>query len=405
MSEGIVRIKPGRDKPVRRGHPWIFSGAIAHAEDAQDGGLVRVLDHKGRFLARGCWNSRSQIQVRLMTWQDEPIDGAWWRRQLQRALSLRRPFDSDSAAPAYRLAHAENDFMPGLIIDRYGDWHVLQALTRYIDQRKDSIVEALADVTGARHVYERSDAPARQHEGLSPSVGALLGGPAPDLVEIQDDAAFLVDIQGGQKTGFYLDQRDNRRLLAELAGGCLAERDGMRLLNLFSYTGAFALSCGHFGALHTVNVDSSLPALELAERNLQLNGFDAARHGDSAELILADAFEYLRHCLDEGQAFDVVVLDPPKFANSRRQIPRASRGYKDLNLQAFKLVKAGGWLMTFSCSGAISRELFQKIVFGALADSGRQAQVIRQLSAAPDHPVSLSFPEGDYLKGLLLKVY
>ncbi len=405
MSSAFIRIKPGREKPIRKRHPWIYSGAIAHAENAVDGELVKVLDHKDRFLARGYWNSRSQIRTRVMTWDDEPIDAQWWRRQIKRALNLRRVELAAPPASACRLVNAENDFMPGLIIDRYADCCVLQALTRYIDKNKSAIVEALVDVTGARHVYERSDAPARMQEGLDASVGSLYGEPAPDLVEIQEGAKFLVDIKHGQKTGFYLDQRDNRRMLAELVKQCLAGDGGpLSLLNVFSYTGGFALSCGHFGALHSVNVDASRAALELAERIFQLNGFDAAQHGETVEFIQADAFDYLRHCAQERHSYDIVVLDPPKFANSRRQIQRAARGYKDLNLKAFKLLKPGGWLMTFSCSGAINRDLFQKIVFGALLDSGRQAQVIKQLGAAADHPVSLSFPEGEYLKGLLLRV-
>ena len=406
MTEGKIRLRPGRDKPIRQRHPWIYSGAIAHAEQAVDGELVSVLDHKGRFLARGYWNSRSQIQVRILTWQDEAIDADWWRGRLQRAYELRRHLDAAQVSPAYRLAHAENDYLPGLIIDRYADWYVVQALTLFIDKRKADIVRALADVTGAKQVYERSDAPARKQEGLAPAAGCLLGGPAPATVEIYENARILVDIVHGQKTGFYLDQRDNRRMLAELVAREIKAGQGRaRLLNLFSYTGGFALACGHFGALHSVNVDSSRAGLELAERNFGLNGFDPAKHGDTAELILADGFDYLRHCAREKQEFDFVVLDPPKFATSKRQLQAAARGYKDLNLNGLRLLKAGGYLLTCSCSGGISRDLFQKIVFGALADSGRQAQIVKQLGAAADHPVSLSFPQGDYLKGLLLRVF
>ena len=405
MTEGIVRLKRGRDKPVRNRHPWIFSGAIAHAENAVDGQLVRVLDHKNRFLARGYWNSKSQIQTRILAWSDEPIDKAWWRAKLQRALGLRQDYAA-SAKPAYRLVNAESDFLPGLIIDRYADWCVLQALTRYIDLQKQMIVDALLDVTGAENIYERSDASARQREGLASSKALLRGGPLPALVEIEEGVRYLVDIARGQKTGFYLDQRENRRILAGLVARRLA--DGpctARLLNVFSYTGGFAIAAGRFGALHSVNVDSSRAALELAERNFELNGFDPSTHGDTADFVLADGFDYLRHCVREQESFDFVVLDPPKLAPSKRQIQRAARGYKDLNLNALKLIKDGGYLMTFSCSGGISRDLFRKIVFGALADAGRQAQVIRSLSAAPDHPVSLSFPEGEYLKGLLLRVF
>jgi len=401
-----VRIKRGREKPIRNQHPWIYSGAISQAENAGDGELVTVVDHKDRFLARGYWNSQSQIQVRVMTWRDEAIDADWWRKTLSRALSLRETQFVNFENAACRLVNAESDFIPGLIIDRYGDWYVLQALTRYIDSQKGAIIAALADVTGAQNIYERSDVEARKLEGLQPAAGLLRGGPLPDVVEIDEGARYLVDIKNGQKTGFYLDQRDNRRLLRELMHQRRQNaHDKLRLLNLFCYSGGFALAAVHFGALHSVNVDASRRALEMAERNFALNGYDEAAHGESAEFILADAFNYLHYCVREKVSFDFIVLDPPKLAQRKTEIQPAARGYKDLNLNAFKLVEHGGYLMTFSCSGAISRDLFRKIVFGALADSGRQAQVVRELSASADHPVALTFPEGDYLTGLLLRVF
>jgi len=406
MSVGLVQIKRGREKPIRNRHPWIYSGAIAHAESAVDGELVTVVDHKNRFLARGCWNSKSQIQARVMTWQDESVDDAWWRRMLQRAIKERAGAEAGELS-ARRLVNAENDFMPGLIIDRYADWHVLVAQTLFIDKRKERIVDALAAVSGADKIYERSDIDARAKEGLQPAAGALRGGAPPSLIDIEENGVcFGVDIQGGHKTGFYLDQRDNRRTLAELANRI---REGAqakpRLLNLFSYSGGFAVSAGGTGGIHSINVDSSYAALELAEANFKRNGCDPDRRGDAVELIQADAFDYLRHCLDERLTFDMIVLDPPKFAGSKAHVQRAARGYKNLNLNAFKLLKEGGYLLTFSCSGAITRDLFQKIVFGALVDSGREAQVVAQLGAAADHPVALTFPEGEYLKGLLLRVY
>ncbi|MCY4466582.1 MAG: class I SAM-dependent rRNA methyltransferase [Chloroflexi bacterium] len=393
MTEGKVWVRAGRDKPLRQGHPWLFSGAIAHAEAAQDGELVAVYDSRDRFLARGYWNSKSQIQVRILSWRDEAIDYAWWRRMLSHAITRRTLGAGDTAC---RLVNAENDYLPGLIVDRYGDWLVLQALTRAIDARKQEFADALLELTGIVNVYERSDVEVRQREGLGESAGVLRGQEPPATIEIkQAGIRYLVDIRHGHKTGFYLDQRDNRRLLRELAADC---GTGARLLNLFSYTGGFAVAAG--GVKHAINVDSAYSALELAEANTALNKIPAA----SAEFIQADAFDYLRHCVSEGERYDMVVLDPPKFAAHRRQVQRAARGYKDLNLNAFRLVKPGGWLMTFSCSGAISRDFFQKIVFGALVDSRRQAQVIRQLGAASDHPVALTFPEGEYLKGLLLRV-
>ena len=405
MTAGLVQIRRGREKPIRNRHPWIYSGAIAHAENAIDGELVDVVDHRNRWLARGCWNSKSQIQVRILTWQDEPIDDAWWRRMLLRAIKLR---DNTAAGECSgrRLVNAENDFMPGLIIDRYADWHVLVAQTLFIVRRKESIIEALAAVAGGDKVYERSDIAARAKEGLRPAVGPMRGGAPPALIEIEEGGVrFGVDIQGGHKTGFYLDQRENRRTLAELVNHmCERAQDKLRLLNLFSYSGGFAISAGHFDAIHSINVDSSYAALELAEANFKRNGCDPDRRGASVEFIQADAFDYLRHCLDEGLNFDIIVLDPPKFAGGKADVQRAVRGYKNLNLNAFKLLENGGYLMTFSCSGAISRDLFQKIVFGALVDAGCEAQVIAQLGAAADHPVALTFPEGEYLTGLLLRV-
>ena len=393
MAEGRIWIRRGRDKPIRQRHPWIFSGAIAGAEDAADGDLVTIRDSKDRFLARGYWNSRSQIQARILTWQDEAIDDAWLRRMLARAIDLRALPPGDNAC---RLINAENDYLPGLIVDRYGDWLVLQALTRYIDSRKQTIAALLVDLTGIANIYERSDVEARQREALDIARGILRGEAPPDRLEIaQGGARYFVDITRGHKTGFYLDQRENRGLLRQLAERC--DKDA-RLLNVFSYTGGFAVAAG--GGLHAVNVDSAYSALELAEANTALNGIDPAR----AEFIQADAFDYLRHCVASGEVFDFVVLDPPKFAARKGQVQRAARGYKDLNLNAFRLVKPGGYLMTFSCSGAISRDLFQKIVFGALTDSGRQAQIVHTLGASADHPVALTFPEGEYLKGLLLRV-
>ncbi len=404
MTEGVVRIKRGREKPIRKRHPWVFSGAIAHAENAADGDLVTLVDHKNRFLARGYWNSKSQIQARIMSWRDEPIDAGWWRKMLARAIDSRAGLDA--GGDAYRLVNAENDFIPGLIVDRYADWLVLQALTRYIDGQKERIADLLRELTGIENVYERSDVEARTKEGLAPSVGILRGQMPADLVEISERARFQVDIARGHKTGFYLDQRENRRALADLVGDRLeSAAEPVSLLNMFCYTGSFAVAAGHFSSVRSVNVDSSYAALELAEANFARNGYDAEAHGETAEFIQADAFDYLRHCVDEAMTFDFVVLDPPKFARHKGQTQRAARGYKDLNLNAFKLVEEGGYLTTFSCSGAISRELFQKIVFSALADAGREAQIARQLSAAADHPVALTFPEGEYLKGLLLRVY
>lgn len=395
MSARII-IKPNREKPIINQHPWIFSGAIDAVQgNPAPGDIVDVVGKSGKFLARGYWNPKSQIQVRILTWQDEEISDGWWRRMIQRAVDTRSP-QPDAAC---RLINAENDWLPGLVVDVYADYAVLQALTLGIDQRKQMLARLLAEILGVKGIYERSDVDVRGKEGLKPVTGVLVGDAPPELIAFSEDTIRLqADLYKGHKTGFYLDQRDNRRLLGRLIA---AEGERQRVLNLFSYTGAFGLHALRENAARVTSVDASREALMLGEANLQLNGFDEER----AEFLQADVFEYLRDAAHEHERFDVVVCDPPKFAHNAQQIERAARGYKDLNLNSFKLIKPGGYLMTFSCSGAVSADLFQKIVFGALADSGRQAQILRHLGPSEDHPVALTFPEGAYLKGLLLRIY
>lgn len=399
MPSPTVTIKPKREKPIINQHPWIFSGAIASVKDANPGDVVTVVDSKGHFLARGYFNPKSQIQVRILTWQDEPIDDAWWQKMLQRAIDSRKDQPADSG---FRIINAENDFIPGLVADYYNGWIVLQALTLFIDQHKQHIAQMLMEMMGARGVYERSDVDVRGREGLSDAVGQLAGLPVPDQIEFQHSPGIklLVDIKNGHKTGFYLDQKENHRSLEALIAG---SDETQHVLNCFAYTGAFTVAALATGKTHVVSVDSSLEALQLAEKNIALNELDQTE--ESYELIQANCFDYLRDATEAGDQYDIIILDPPKFAHNKQQIDRASRGYKDLNLHAFHLIKPGGYLMTYSCSGAISQDLFQKIVFGALADSGRQAQIVGHLNASSDHPIALTFPEGEYLKGLLLKVY
>jgi 23S rRNA (cytosine1962-C5)-methyltransferase len=396
-----ITIKAGREKPIIQQHPWIFSGAIERVEGSPPPGeIVTVTDAKGRFLARGYWNPRSQIQVRILTWQDAPIDEDWWRRMLARALAARAHLMSDSSC---RLINAENDFLPGLIVDRYQEWLVLQALTLHIDQHKATLARLLVDVCAVmgitvRGVYERSDVDVRHKEGVGEVTGLLWGAEPPDLIELgQGERRWFVDVRKGHKTGMYLDQKRNHQRVGDLFQMVYAASAETSLLNLFSYTGLFGLGASG----QVTNVDASFEALTLAEKNYQASGFAA----DRTEFIQADVFEFLRDQVAAGARYDVIVCDPPKFAHNAGQVENAARGYKDINLNAFKCVKAGGHLMTFSCSGAISADLFQKIVFGALADSGRQAQIIEHLGASDDHPVALTFPEGAYLKGLLLRVF
>lgn len=409
MTEGTIIIRKGREKPIIQQHPWIFSGSIAHAENASPGDIVTVRSITDKFLGRGYWNPQSQIQVRILTWQDEPINDEWWRRMLQRAIDGRgikqRTFESgDNPHAAFRLVNAENDYLPGLIVDRYDRWLVIQALTLGIDQRKPLIAKLLTEMLRPMGIYERSDVDVREKEGLAQATGTLWGVQPPEHIKIKEGAVeLLADVVQGHKTGLYLDQEPNRLLLQKLLS---EEVDGpCRLLNMFSYTGGFALQALAAGGVHAICVDSSREALNLAETNIRLNDFHLNQHEQSYELIEADCFAYLRDAVARNDSFDIVVLDPPKFAHNKQQVDRAARGYKDLNLNAFKLIKSGGYLLTFSCSGAIDADLFQKIVFGALADSGRQAQILQKLGPGSDHPVALTFPEGDYLKGLLLKVY
>jgi 23S rRNA (cytosine1962-C5)-methyltransferase len=400
--EGTVILKPGRDKPVRNRHPWIFSGAIQRVEGSlQDGDLVRVTDSNGQYLATGYLNRRSQIVVRLLTWDpDEKVDGLFWRRRLAQAGDGRLHLAQNPSTDAYRLVYAEADGLPGLVVDRYGDWLVVQCLTLGMARRRDEIVSMLADPAqyppgGAlppAGIYGRDDADVRKKEGLPLEAGPLWGAEPPALLEISEEGRrFLVDLRKGHKTGFYLDQRCNRRKAAAYCAGA-------DVLNAFAYTGGFGVYAGQAGARSVVNVDTSAEALSLAERNLALNGCQPQ------EMVVGDVFQVLRGYRDQGRRFDLVILDPPKFAASQAQVTDASRGYKDINLLALQLLRPGGHLVTFSCSGLVSADLFQKIVFGASVDAGRDAQIVEWLAQGPDHPVLLTFPESAYLKGLICRV-
>jgi 23S rRNA (cytosine1962-C5)-methyltransferase len=408
MSDSIIVIKKGREKPVIQQHPWIFSGAIEAVRGSPaPGDIVAVTDHRGAFLARGYWNPKSQIQVRILTWQDEPITDGWWRDRFRRAIQARALANwrqRHQANPyGWRVINAENDYLPGLIVDRYGDFLALQALTLHIDQQKNHIVSGLVDTFAelqmpVKGVYERSDVDVRGKEGLKSEKGRLWGEEPPQTIPMTLEKLIrLVDVRNGHKTGYYLDQLQNQDFLAEFLNIAGLTDAGSQLLNLFSYTGGFGLAT----RTRVTNVDSSRDILELAEETYALND----RPADEIAFIQADVFDYLHDQAAKRAVYDVIVCDPPKFAHNAGQVERAARGYKDLNLNCFRLVKPGGYLMTFSCSGAVSADLFQKIVFGALADSGRQAQIIRHLTQAEDHPIALTFPEGAYLKGLLLRVY
>jgi 23S rRNA (cytosine1962-C5)-methyltransferase len=391
-----VVLRSGKEKPVEQRHPWVFSGAIARIDDgAGDGDVVDVVDGRGRFLARGYLNRRSQIAVRLLTWDaDEAIDARWLGQKLDLAIEGRRLLLRDGDVTAMRWVNAESDGLPGLTVDQYGDYVVVQMLTLGIERWREAIVALLQDRLHPAGIFHRGDVDVRRHEGLAMETGPLTGSLPPERVEILERGRrFGVDIKTGQKTGFYLDQRDNR------ARAVPYFRDAECVLNCFAYTGGFGVYAAGAGARAVVSVDSSADALAVARDNMALNG--AVREAD--EWVVGDVFQVLRQYRDQGRTFDAIVLDPPKFAASQGQVQSACRGYKDINLLALRLLKPGGFLLTFSCSGLVSADLFQKVVFGASLDAGRTGQILEKLSQATDHPILLTFPESEYLKGLVVR--
>lgn len=398
-----VVIKAGREKPITQHHPWIFSGAIQQLPaDAPNGAIVDVVDSRGKWLARGMLNRISQIQVRIFTWQqEEQVDDAFWHRRFTAAVERRNTYRARGETTAYRLINGESDFLPGLIVDQYGEHLIAQIGILGMDQRKAQWAMLLLEAAGAKSISERSDTAARRLEGLDDAHGLLAGTPPPDQIEITEKGLrFVVELVGGQKTGFYTDQRANRDAVARYCAGAT-------VLNGFSYTGAFAVHALAAGATHVTNIDSSVDALELAETNIRLNGYDP---DVVTENVAGDIFQVLRDWRNEGNhtasahSFDVVILDPPKFAQSKAQVERALRGYKDINMLGIGLVKPGGILATFSCSGLVSADLFQKVLFGAAIDAGRDLQILEWRHQDSDHPVAITFPEGEYLKGLICRV-
>lgn len=397
-AQAEVILKPGREKNLLQRHPWVFSGAVRTVKGSPViGETVRVYSAEGALLGLGAWSPHSQIRVRMWTFGDG--DGgdaeveAVIRRRITAALTRRRAAGLLTPADACRLVHAESDRLPGLIVDRYAGWVVVQFLTAGAEYWKAVIIDSLAAETGVGGVYERSDVQVRSQEGLKHVAGPLTGGEPPDEVIISEgDARFAVDLRRGHKTGFYLDQRDNRRQAAEYAVG-------KRVLNCFCYTGGFDVQALIAGAEHVTGIDSSADALKLARRNMTLNGVGEGRY----DYLAGDVFQTLRDFHDEGRTFDMIILDPPKFIESKSRFDAGCRGYKDIALSAFRLLKPGGLLATFSCSGLLSSELFQKITADAALDAGCDAQVVGRFSQGADHPVLLSFPEGSYLKGLLVR--
>jgi len=390
----MIVLKRGREKSLRRRHPWIFSGALERIDgNPASGDTVEVRSADGQALALAAWSPQSQIRARVWSFDASvQIDAAFLRARIERAVALRSALPAARHTNAMRLVHGESDGLPGLVVDRYADVLVAQFLSAGAERWREPILDALAESTGCEAIYERSDAEVRTMEGLASRSGFARGNrDARRCPIVEYGLNFRVDVEAGQKTGFFLDQRENRQRVRALAGG-------REVLDCFAYTGGFSIAALAGGAKRVLALESSAPALEVARENLAANPLDAAR----VEFAQADVFAHLRQLRDRGSAFDLVVLDPPKFAPTAAQVHNAARAYKDINLLALKLLKAGGLLATFSCSGGVSAELFQSIVAGAAVDAAADAKIIERFGAAADHPVALNFPEGEYLKGLLL---
>jgi 23S rRNA (cytosine1962-C5)-methyltransferase len=391
---GII-LKAGREKSLQRRHPWVFSGAIERVDGVPGcGDTLPVRDASGNFLAWAAYNPDSHITARVWSWREaETVEADFFRSKIGNALAMRRELKLAVQSSGMRLIHAESDGLPGLIVDQYGDVLVMQIGSAGPERWRDTIADILQELCKPACIYERSDSDSRGLEGLIERNGVLRGA-LPDNVGVTENGLrFNVDVAAGQKTGFYLDQRDNRALTETLA----RDKD---VLNCFCYTGGFSLYALRGSAKSVLSIDASGDALRIAEQNLTNNGLDAAR----AEWQEADVFQALRKLRDQGRTFDFIILDPPKFAPTAAFAEKAARGYKDINLLGFKLLRPGGLLATYSCSGGISEDLFQKIIAGAALDAGVDAQIVQHLHASADHPVLLSFPEGAYLKGLLLRI-
>lgn len=391
-----VKLKKGKEKAVRQMHPWVFSGAIEQIKGKpENGDIVIVNDSNNAFLAYGFFNDKSRVAVRLLEWnQDSEIDENWWRKKIRTAVKHRENLNTEHTN-TYRLIFSEADFLPGLIVDRYADFLSVQILTSGIERIKGIILDELQQLLNPKGIFDRSDASARAHEGMEASSGGILwGAEPPEFVSVKENGIlYQVNIAEGQKSGFYCDQRDNRKWVAEYA-------KGKKVLDCFSYSGGFSLNALGQDAAEVISVDSSALALETLKRNIEGNNFKKIPH----KLIQSDVNKQLRAFREENAKFDIIILDPPKYAPSRSALTKASRAYKDLNRMAMLLLNEGGLLATFSCSGAVDISTFKQILAWAALDAGKEVQFIQQFSQAADHPVRSSFPEGEYLKGLLCRV-
>lgn len=391
-----VKLKKNRQKSLERKHPWVFSGAIDQIKEMpRNGETVKVISSDGKFLGWAAYSTKSQISLRIWSFKEtEIINSTFFKEKILQSIELRKQIIDISNTNAYRLINAESDSLPGMIVDKYNDFIVCQFLSAGAEFWKQEIVNELSALLNPSGIYERSDVEVREKEGLDPVSGILFGEAPPDFVEIiENGIKFFVDIKNGHKTGFYIDQRDNRKLIENYSSG-------KEILNCFSYTGGFSAYAIKGGAVKITNVDSSLDALSLAEKNLLLNSIDSSKY----ENVVDDVFKYLRKLRDANKHFDIIILDPPKFAESASQVEKAGRGYKDINLLAIKLLNTNGLLVTFSCSGHITTDLFTKIISDAALDSGKTVHIIKHLTQSSDHTMLTSFPESLYLKGLICKV-
>jgi 23S rRNA (cytosine1962-C5)-methyltransferase len=387
-----VYLKPGKDKPLMAHHHWVFSGAILKKDaDVASGGVVDVYSSDHKYLATGYFNERTSIAIRLLAFEPTPIDGNFLWDRIYQAWNLRTRLFPSEDTNCYRVFFSEGDFLPGLVVDRYGEGVVFQIQTLGLETLREQVIEILEIMIKPSFIYEKSEGTARSEEGLEP-VSRLHRGTLPDggVPVTEHGARFLVDIPKGQKTGFFLDQRENRRLVRDLS-------QGRSVLNCFGYTGGFSVNAALGGAPRTVTVEASQPALALARENFRLNGLDAADHA----LVAADVFQHLRECREK---YDLVILDPPAFAKRQASMTAAFRGYKDINLQAMGCLRPGGLLLTCSCSYYVDPPTFQKILFMAARDAGRQVQILQKMPQPPDHPINLLHPESEYLKAFLCRI-
>ena len=391
-----IKLKKGKEKAVLQLHPWVFSGALEKIKGSPENGeVVKVYSATNDFLAYGYYNNQSRVAVRLLSWNEEQqINEAWYEEKITQAISSRAHLAKNKDTNTYRLIFSEADFLPGLIVDKYDEFLSVQILSSGIEKAKDTIINILVKALNPKGIFDRSDATARTHEGITAENGLLWGENPPAFIAVKENnITYNINIAEGQKSGFYCDQRDNRKFLAEYT-------EGKNVLDCFSYSGGFSLNAFKNGASSVTSVDSSALAIETLKQNINLNNFDETKH----IAIQSDVNKQLRQFSEEDKKFDVIVLDPPKYAPSRSALDRAARAYKDLNRRGLMLLEKGGLLATFSCSGAVDIDTFKQIIAWAALDAGKEVQIIKQFSQPEDHPVRISFPEGEYLKGLLVRV-